>query len=220
MTRCCCVLLLLLLSGCASAGGGRPHLPYPAWRLGFLAPLNMEVWTEAAEVEDVRGRRFPEYHSGTVSMGYSMDYRGGWPERPGWGAGRDVTGADLPKRIYVRWQSLVEPQTYATVLDIPEQARKLMLQKGPPSRIGTYVAYTNALAIGLAPGGYVKVWVTSPTAEAIEVLCQQAAVEPKGPSQGQTNGRYAYSFDKLKPEVQQYLKANPKLPYDSWRCDP
>jgi hypothetical protein len=217
MTRCFCVLLLVLLSGCASAGGpGRPTLPYPAWRLGFLAPLNMEVWTEAAEVEDVRGRRFPEYHSGTVSMGYSMDYRGGWPERPGIGKGRDVTGADLPKRIYVRWQSLVEPQAYATILDIPEQARKLMLQKGPPSRIGTYVAYTNALAIGLAPGGYVKVWVTGPTAEAIEVLCQQAAVEPKGPDLGQYGGRYVT----LPPEAKRFIEAYPKIPYDSWKCDP
>jgi hypothetical protein len=218
MTRSGCVLLLLLLSGCASAGSpGRPNLPYPAWRLGFLAPLNMEVWTEAAEVEDVRGRRFPEYHSGTVSMGYAMDFKGGWGGGPlGWGKGRDVTGADLPKRIYVRWQSLVEPQTYATVLDIPEQARKLMLTKGPPATVPNASPYRKALAIGLAPGGYVKVWVTGPTAEAIEVLCQQAAVEPKGPYDGESGGKYRQLTERAMP----YIKAHPVIPYDSWKCPP
>ena len=51
----------------------------------------------------------------------------GW--RKTWGKGRYVNGADLPKRIYVRWQSLAEPQTYSTIVEIPERARQLMTER-------------------------------------------------------------------------------------------
>ena len=51
----------------------------------------------------------------------------GWPKHPG-GKGRFVRGADLPRLVYVRWQSMAEPQTYEAYLDIPESARQTMLQ--------------------------------------------------------------------------------------------
>ena len=45
-------LIVVLLAGCAT-GPAQARLPYDAWRLGFLAPHYMEVWTEDAVVEDV-----------------------------------------------------------------------------------------------------------------------------------------------------------------------
>jgi hypothetical protein len=203
----------LLLGGCAHADKGPGSLPYKYWRLGFLAPDYMEVWVETADVEDIRGRKFFHVGSGIVAVRTPSNNRGnaaGWGERFGWGAGRYVSGADLPKRIYVRWQSLAEPQTYRIILDIPERARQLMSERlDPPCETS---AYRHALAIGLAPGGVVKGWVTSSCGKPIEVFQAQAEIEPKGPSQDKTNGQYALP---LEPESQTYIEQH-GIPYGSW----
>lgn len=204
-------LSLLLLGGCAQADKGPGSLPYQYWRLGFLAPDYMEVWVETADVEDIRGQKFFKMGGGTVSVHLPNDGSGnatGWRET--WGKGRYVNGADLPKRIYVRWQSLAEPQTYRVIVDIPERARQLMSERlDPPCETS---AYRHALAIGLAPGGVVKGWVTSSCGKPIEVFQAQAEVEPRGPSQGKTNGQYALP---LEPESKTYIEQH-RIPYGSW----
>ncbi len=203
--------LSLLLSGCALADKGPGSLPYKYWRLGFLAPDHMEVWVETADVEDIRGQKFFQMGAGTVSVHLPTDGSGnavGWRET--WGKGRYVNDADLPKRLYVRWQSLAEPQTYRIFIDIPERARQLMserLEKPCPTS-----AYRHALAIGLAPGGVVKGWVMSTCDDPIEVFRAQAEIEPKGPSLGQTNGQYALP---LEPESKVYIQQH-GIPYGSW----
>ncbi|WP_082132240.1 DUF2931 family protein [Luteimonas sp. FCS-9] len=204
-------LLALLLAACAS-GAANARLPYEAWRLGFLAPHYMEVWTEDAAIEDVRGRVFSGYRSGTVAVAHSGD-AAGWPVTQSMGKGRYVVGADLPRRIHVRWQSLVEPQTYRITLDIPDEMRALMLEKANSIAVPGRQEYRNAVVVGLAPGGWVKVWVKSPGSERIEALCQKAEVEPKGPDQGAHGGRYVT----LPPKVKAYIDQNP-VPYDSWKC--
>lgn len=206
-------LLILLLSGCANPEQYAGNLPYPYWRLGFLAPDYMEVWVETAEVEDIHGNRFHRMGGGTVSIAKPADGSGnaaGWRSNLGWGAGRHVNGAELPKRIYVRWQSLAEPQTYRVTLEIPERARQLMSERlDPPCRTSDY---RHALALGLAPGGVVRGWVMSTCGGPIEVLHAQAEIEPKGPSQGKTGGRYALP---LEPESKAYIEKH-GIPYSSW----
>jgi hypothetical protein len=216
LMRCLWLIVGLGLSACATGRG----LPYDTWRLGFFAPPNMEVWVETADVEDIHGQVFPEMGGGVVAIGY----RGnpvGWPLRMGSGAGRYVTGAASPKRIYVRWQSLVEPQTYRVTLEIPESARQLMRQRAYQPQFPDDKArrsYREYVVIGLAPGGIARVWISGPGLDPIPVLCAQAEVEPLGPSRGKTEGRYAYAFDKLDVRTQAYLKTH-AVPYDSWRCD-
>ena len=206
-------LALALLGGCAHADKGPGSLPYKYWRLGFLAPDYMEVWVETADVEDIRGQKFFHMGGGVVAVRTPPDNRGnaaGWGERFGWGAGRYVNGADLPKRLYVRWQSLAEPQTYSTIVDIPERARQLMSERlEKPCHTSEY---REALAIGLAPGGVIRGWVMSTCGGPIEVFRAQAAVEPKGPSQGKTNGQYALP---LEPESRAYIEQH-GIPYGSW----
>lgn len=206
-------LILLLLGGCATADGQPDSLPYPYWRLGFLAPDYMEIWVETADVEDIRGNRFMRMGGGTASISLPADGSGtaaGWRPNRGWGAGRHVDGADLPRRIYVRWQSLAEPQTYRVVLEIPERARQLMRERlDPPCPTS---AYRHALALGLAPGGVVRGWVMSTCGEPIEVLHAQAETEPNGPSQGKTRGQYALP---LEPASQAYIDKH-GIPYGSW----
>ncbi|MCQ4287411.1 DUF2931 family protein [Pseudomonas stutzeri] len=204
-------LFLLLLGGCAGAERNPGSLPYKYWRLGFLAPDHMEVWVETADVEDIHGNIFYRVGEGTVSVHLPTDGTGnavGW--RKTWGKGRHVNDADLPRRIYVRWQSLAEPQTYRVILEIPERARQLMSERlDPPCPASEY---REALALGLAPGGVVRVWAMSTCGGPIEVLRAQAEIEPKGPSQGKTDGHYALP---LEPESRAYIEKH-GIPYGSW----
>lgn len=205
-------LLLVLLTGCANPEQFAGNLPYPYWRLGFLAPDYMEVWVETADVEDVHGNRFYRMGGGTASIAKPTDGSGnaaGWRSNLGWGAGRHVNGADLPKRIYVRWQSLAEPQTYRITLHIPERARQLMMEKlDPPCRTSEY---RHALALGLAPGGVVKGWIMSTCGGPIEVLHAKAEIEPKGPYGGQSDGEYYFLSETSKAYIEKH-----GIPYGSW----
>ncbi|MBE1162244.1 DUF2931 family protein [Dyella acidiphila] len=209
-------LPLIIFSSITACSSSESNLPYPAWRLGFLAPPNMEAWTEEATVEDVSGHVFHGYESGTLAMGYNSD-SASWPQSIGWGAGRYVTGAGLPARIHVRWQSLVEPQTYGVTLEVPEFARQQMLLQAPAlmgvAGLAHDPEYYNAVAIGLAPGGIVRVWITGPGLEAIPMMCIRAQVEPKGPDQGRYGGRYVTLTARSKPFLQ-----NNVIPYGSWGC--
>lgn len=154
-----------------------------------------------------------EWEGGTVSIAKPSDGSGntaGWCSGLGWGAGRHVNGADLPRRIYVRWQSLAEPQTYRVILEIPERARQLMSERlDPPCPASEY---REAFALGLAPGGVVRGWVMSTCGEPIEVLRAQAEIEPKEPPQGKTGGQYALP---LEPESRAYIEKH-GIPYGSW----
>lgn len=214
MKRWFLLLAALLLAGCAteSMGATKARLPYDAWYLGFSAPPYMSVWVETADVEDVTGRIFSRAGSGTVSIGYTGD-PAQWQVPRSMGAGKNVTGADLPSRIYVRWQSLVEPQTYQATLEVPESARELMRATTESRAIPGKWDYQNVIAIGLFPGGAIKVMVRSPGGTPIEVLCQQAEVEAKGPDLGQYGGRYVT----LPAKAKAYIDQHP-IPYDSWKC--
>src|SRR5579875_2023498 len=170
-------LLPVLLTGCALAQTNANGLPYEAWRIGFLAPSNMDAWLETANVKDVKGRYFFGAMAGSIAINFGGD-PAGWRQPVGWGAGRYLMNAALPERVVVRWQSLVEPQTYSAVLQIPESARRLMLKKAPFMHSPNRYAYQEALAIGLAPGGWIRVWVKGPGTRPVEVLCQKAQIEP------------------------------------------
>jgi hypothetical protein len=211
---------VLFLAGCASvATPFKTNSPLGEdWYLGFFAPPYMEVWMERVDVEDAHGLYYSNILAGTTATSWQEDPEG-WPQpmQVPMGKGRSITGSALPKLVFVRWQSLGEPQTYRIVLDIPESVRKQMLKKMPyPKHPGDF-AYQDILTIELAPGGWVKAWIRSSVSTPIEILCQKAEVEPKGPDQGFNDGRYAYALNKLNQETQEYLKTH-SIPYDSWKC--
>ncbi|MDH0747639.1 DUF2931 family protein [Pseudomonas sp. GD03842] len=123
-------------------------------------------------------------------------------------------GADLPRQIYVRWQSKVEPQTYHTRIDIPESVRNIMRKKEKVFCRFTgknEEQYREAIVIGLAPGGIAKVWVTGPCLSPITVTKVQAKVDPVGPWDGNSNGVY----DPISAESQAYIEKF-GVPYGSW----
>ena len=207
------IILLLGLAGCQSDAANK--LPYDAWYLGFLAPNSMGVWLEQAHIGDSSGRIFPNAMGGVVAMGEPASLSAtakGWPKRIGSGKGRYLTGLDLPYVVSLRWQSMVEPQTYHALFTIPEWAQQKMVERLPakcPS--GRTFDYRESLTIGLAPGGIVKVWIKGPCLDPIEVLTLQAEIEPKGPYGGKSNGKYR----PLSPVVKRYVDKY-GVPYGSW----
>jgi hypothetical protein len=223
MNKILFLILSLILSGCAS--GNRSSLPYEAWHLSFFAPDYMEVWIETADTYGINGMVRVQAGSGIPAIGYPRAFskgipevfRGdpkGWDESPSWGKGKYVKGADLPKQIYVRWQSLVEPQTYHTRIDIPESTREIMRKKETAfCRFTgkTEVQYRKAIVIGLAPGGIAKVWVTGVCLSPIEVTTVQAKVDPTGPYDGKSGGKHR----PLSPTSKAYVEKF-GVPYGSW----
>jgi len=211
------LLAALLLTGCQTdplSGKNDPKNPW--WELGFTEPYYMKVWVEDSAVEDINGKLFRHTGRGTAAgghPGYERDWSRGWD---GVGIdGKSVVGADLPQRIFVRWQSVVEPQTYRIWIDIPEEARQIMRKATDrrcpetPEQTASYMASVN---LGLAPGGIVQVWVRDECRHPVKVARAQAEVEPLGPSQGQNNGRYAY---KVSEESKRYIEKY-GIPYGSW----
>ena len=221
LLNACLLSLLSVLAGCAN---GRGHsLPYDSWYLSFFSPDYMEVWVETSEVVDIKNRGFSNVLGGTVSMGYPRafskgiptEFKGnpkGWPARPGAGGGKHVIGADLPRVIYVNWQSLVEPQAYEIYIEIPEETRQIMLKPEkaycPDGKWTT--DYRDSLTIGLAPGGIAKVWVQGPCLDPIEVTRVVGKVDPRGPWLGESP-----VYDELSEESKAYVEKF-GVPYGSW----
>jgi hypothetical protein len=194
----------------------QPELPYGAWRLGYFAPDYMDVWVETTDITDVRGITSRGAVTGTVSIRQPENGSGkpaGWPERFGWGAGRYLSGLDLPRRIAIRWQSLAEPQTYRVSLEITDSTREIMRRKEtaecPAS--GRTEDYRKAIVIGLAPGGIARAWVMGPCLSPVEILRAQAEIEPLGPYGGRSGGKHR----PLEPAAKAYIEKH-GIPYGSW----
>ncbi|BBT16645.1 hypothetical protein WP8S17C03_26940 [Metapseudomonas otitidis] len=200
-------LLLLPLSGCAS---DRPNLPYPTWYIGLGAPRHMEVWVESVDVVDRRNLAFERVHGGVVAYNNRTE---GWWE--GGGKMKPINNVDLPNLIFVRWQSLVEPQVYKLRITIPQWVRDEMVK--PQRTVCVHstqevIRFRHDISIGLAPGGIVKVWVGGPCLKGEEIGRFVGVVERKGPSQGQTEGRfYRAPSEAARAYIEQH-----GIPYDSW----
>ncbi|MDR6914793.1 hypothetical protein J2X66_001658 [Pseudomonas sp. 3296] len=209
---------VLLVSGCQASGQswGRSDPDAGPWALGFVTPYAMDAWVEEAATIDTLGTLYRQIGSGVASGGR----KNGLPGANGWlvtggGTERDVRDAKLPVRIYVRWQSLAEPQTYQGWFEIPEDARQVMRNaltkecKSVPE-----AAFLDPLAsvqIGIAPGGVVQVWALDECRRAIKVAHYQAEIEPKGPGLGLSHGSYFPLEENSKRYIEKY-----GIPYGSW----
>ena len=209
-------LIVFLLTGCSSATS--QSMPYKSWYLGFSAPAYMEVWIETADVIDIRGQVYRRAMSGVASMLAPPNNTGnprGWPKRPALGSGKHLTGAALPQKIYVRWQSLVEPQTYKMVVSISESTRDLMRRGENTFCVadGRWITgYRNNVGIRLVPGGIAKVWVGGPCVTPIEIATIKAQIDPRGPYEGKSGGHHR----PLSPVSKAYVEKF-GVPYDSWK---
>jgi hypothetical protein len=200
--------LLFSLSACAS-GFSSPKLPYPAWYIGLAAPKHMEVWVEKVDVLDQRGLGFFHVFGGVAS--YTGKVKG-WHN--GVGKSKPINNVDLPERLFLRWQSLVEPQAYRIRIPIPQWVRDEMVK---PERAFCLWSqewkedYRDTITLGMAPGGIVKVWVGGSCLGYKEVGRFQAEIEPLGPFLN-SKGRY---YRAPNPEAQAWIDQH-GIPYGSW----
>ena len=212
------LLAALLLNGCQTSGFslGRSDPDAGPWALGFVTPYLMDGWVEDSATIDVDGNLFRRIGSGGAAGGGKNGSKGarGWAVKGG-GTERDVRDAKLPVRIYVRWQSVVEPQTYQGWIEIPESARQVMraalrkdCQQFPETASILKIA---SVRLGLAPGGVVQIWVLDECMYPVKVARGQAEIEPKGPYLGQSGGHYYPQTEASKRYVEQY-----GIPYGSW----
>lgn len=215
--------LLILMAGCTSQSvqdplhPPPPDLPYRTWEIGLLAPNYMEVWVESVDVLDQRGVGYYRVHGGLASIQSPPNNRGnpsGWPARPGAGATRPMTGIDLPEIVFVRWQSLAEPQTYRVRIDIPEAIRKEMVTTYPTfcHFDGQYIRdYRAIITVGLAPGGIAKAWLSGDCLEPVEIGRFTGSIHPEGPYDGTSGGQHR----PLSPAAKSYIDTH-EIPFDSW----
>ncbi|MGF6555620.1 hypothetical protein ABIA48_002000 [Pseudomonas sp. S30_BP2TU TE3576] len=188
----------------------------PWWYIGFTEPAYMTVWVETTAVVDIQDRLIPAGASGAAAQTpdgeYTKEIARGWDGIGG--SSMPVVGADLPKRLFVRWQSIVERQTYAGWIDISESTRDIM-RNSTARRCHKYPQHSAnssaQLNLGLAPGGIIQVWVRDECSHAHKVDRGQVGIEPLGPDQGKYNGFYG----KIKDSSQRYIERF-GIPYGSW----
>ncbi|MFP3516255.1 DUF2931 family protein [Pseudomonas sp. SIMBA_077] len=185
------------------------------WSLEILSPPYMQSWAEMVVVEDLKGRSFrsPGGVLGSGNDNLEREYAKGWNSIGG--GSHILTGADLPKRIYVRWQSIIEQKTYKGWVDIPEEARQLMrgsvMRKCPGWPERRPANHSAQAILGLAPGGVVGVWVGDNCLNRHQVARVHVGIEPLGPYQGQSSGKYRPIKEQSKRYIERY-----GIPYGSW----
>lgn len=215
--------LLVWLVGCVSQSAPDPlrppppDLPYRTWEIGLLAPNYMEVWVESVDVLDQRGVGYYRVHGGLASIQSPPNNRGnpsGWPARPGAGATRPMTGIDLPEIVFVRWQSLAEPQTYRVRINIPDWVREEMIKPQAAYcawRDAHEAQYRDLIAVGLAPGGIAKAWLMGPCLEPMEIGRFTGSIHPEGPYDGTSGGQHR----PLSSVAKSYVDTH-EIPFGSW----
>ena len=208
----------LLVGGCQASGltWGRSDPDAGPWALGFVTPYAMDGWVEDSATVDVDGNLYRRIGSGWASGGgkNGIDGARGWAVR-GAGTEREVRDAKLPVRIYVRWQSLAEPQTYQGWIEIPESTRQIMRKAltldCPSIPAMREIQKRASVRFGLAPGGIVQVWAIDECRRAVKVARAQVEIEPKGPALGLSGGSYFQLEEDSKRYVEKY-----GIPYGSW----
>ncbi|WP_447789594.1 DUF2931 family protein [Pseudomonas farris] len=211
------LLAIFLISACQAVDplSAKNDFKTRWWYIGFTEPAHMTVWVETFTVEDIKEQIIHNVAAGAAAR---SDHENGTENARGWvgigGEGMPVTGADLPKRLFVRWQSIVERKTYAGWIDISESTRDIMRNSTARRCYKTPEYSANSAAslnLGLAPGGIIQVWTRDDCFRAHKVDRGQVGIEPLGPDQGKYNGFYGKIKDSSKRYIERF-----GIPYGSW----
>ena len=194
-------LLLLGLAGCNENGPTKLDWSYS---VGSNAD---EIWHTRA-LFSREGVRTHESSNGTVSavserLLKDKSYR--------WfvGKGRSFYGQPVPDKVEIEWVSYHDKKRYGITLELPKDLGKRMAQRYRLK--DDRIAQRNYIALGLAPGGYVEVFLRSPDPLPDVLIASGMAHEVTGdwydkkvPLDSQYQERWA-SFDKnVRPYYDKY----------------
>ncbi|MGY3911212.1 DUF2931 family protein [Aeromonas piscicola] len=149
------LLLPLLLLGLMACQDNGPTKMDWSYSVGSNAD---EIWHTQA-LFSREGVRTHESSNGTVSavserLLKDKSYR--------WfvGKGRSFYGQPVPDKVEIEWVSYHDKKRYGITLELPQDLGKQMAQRYRLK--GDRIAQRNYIALGLAPGGYVEVFLESP----------------------------------------------------------
>ena len=153
------VPLIFLLSGCSSKAEVAEEYRY--WNYGFTAPPYFQIKTEYLQASMPDGHIMSLMAGGTVGGGRPDDGLG-YELSPDFVSSMDQHRyTDLPDSMVVSWFSHAEKQFYAANIHFRPDIKKQMMTPYLSNCLGVQeMRYHNEIVIGLAPGGYVRVWGT------------------------------------------------------------
>jgi len=154
-----CLFLILSLTGCSSKAEVAEQYRY--WNYGFTAPPYYQMKTEYLQAS------MPDGHIMTLMAGTSVgggrpDNRSGYELAPRFPVTMDQHRyTELPDSMVVSWFSHAEKQFYAANIHFsPDIKKQMMTPYVSNCWTKKRTLYHNQIVIGLAPGGYVRVWGT------------------------------------------------------------
>lgn len=151
-----CLFLILCLTGCSSRAEVAEEYRY--WSYGYTSPAYFEMKTEYLQAS------MPDGHILSLRAGWSV---GGYRPDDGIGDELEPIGSmesqerytELPDSMVVSWFSHAEKQFYAANIHFrPDIKKQMMTPYISNCWSDKRMVYHNKIVIGLAPGGYVKVW--------------------------------------------------------------
>lgn len=152
MMRLWLSLLLLGLAGCNDNGPAKMD-----WSYSVGSNVD-EIWHTRA-LFSREGVRTHESSNGTVSA-VSERLLKGKSYRWFVGKGRSFYGQPVPDKVEIEWVSYHDKKRYGITLELPKDLGREMAQRYCLK--GDRIAQRNYIALGLAPGGYVEVFLRSP----------------------------------------------------------
>ncbi len=160
---------LLLLTGCHDrrAGVTTPSgdgveqwgkkLPYDHWRFSFIYPANLPSVVTQVLLED--GDMRENIFRWLDPMDVSDLSIGGWHAMIGGYGGYFNRGKALPVRMSVCWDSVIDKKSYETEIWFDRDTWRQMTTANPDPYHPGKAYYRSKMAIGLAPGGTVRIWL-------------------------------------------------------------
>jgi hypothetical protein len=187
--------LALLASGCATS----PKEEIP-WGIKIVAPEHYDIWGINIFLEKTGER------SWRAPVGYvSCCWKG--PRGP---SGSRHRLDPFPELILIHWFSFAERKYYSKLIEVPPDLQKRMRKSAIyKTQVDVRSGPRHTMAVGLAPGGTVVVWIMNQIGNEIEVMRMKATEVPGDPEDFEVGTR-----NYLK-EHGDYLEEH-GIPTDGW----
>jgi hypothetical protein len=159
--------IALMASGCAISA--KDDIP---WGIKVVAPKHYDIWGVGLFLEKTGERNWRQ------PVGYvSCCWKG--PRGPSGSS----TGVDpFPELILIHWFSFAEQKYYAKLIKVPPDLQDRMREPATyKTQVDVRSGPRHTMAIGLAPGGTIVVWIMNQIGNEVEVMRIEASEAPGDP---------------------------------------